>query len=235
MITIRRFAGIAAILAALMLSACTGRFDARLGAKGGATIEAKVGIPALVGAKLRALSGLAATTPVFDANAVDKALLVRKGIASTSASCPDPDSLSLSATISDLGALLGSPDIASLIAFDDAGAVKRLTLRFSRGHGQDILALLPGIDPGLVEALSPPALGGGDYTKAEYRDALATILGTKAMPAFDAASIDLSVTIPGTIVAFSGGKADGSTWKASIPLLDLLVLEKPIELSLSWR
>ena len=225
----------AALLGAFVLSSCSGRFDARFDAGGGATLDAKVALPSLVGAKLRALSGLDASTPIFDPKAVSKALLVRKGVSSAAASCPTPDSLSLSAEISDLGALLASPDLASFIQLDDKAGAKRMTIALSRDHGQDILALLPGIDPGLVEALSPPALGGGDYTKAEYRDALQTILGTKAMPAFDAASIDLSVSLPGAIVSSSGGRVEGSTWKATIPLLDLLVLEKPIVLTFSWR
>ncbi len=231
----RHFLIATALLGAFALSSCSGRFDARFGAEGGASLNATIGIPAIVGAKLRALSGLDASTPIFDPSAVSRALLVRKGIASAVASCPDPDSLSLSATISDLGALLASPDLSSLIKLDNTEGAKSLTIRLSRDHGQDILALLPGIDPGLVEALSPPALGGGDYTKVEYRDALQTILGTKAMPAFDAASVDLSVSVPGAIVSSSGGRVAGSTWKASIPLLDLLVLEKPLVLSFSWR
>lgn len=230
-------AGRAAMVVAtlgLLVTACSGRFDASIGKNGEASFSAKAGLPAVIAAKLRALSGMSASTPIFDAAAVQRTLLVRKGMGRAVASCPDPDSLSVSATIVDLGALIASPDLSQLLHLESAKGVSRLSISLSRDHGQDILALLPGIDPGLVEALSPPALGGGDYSKEEYRQALATILGSKSMPAFDAASIELAVTVPGAIVASSGGRVEGSTWKVDIPLLDLLVLDKPIELSLSW-
>jgi len=225
----------AAIFLAVLVSACSAGLDAKLDSNGSASLSARVTVPGPVAKKLRALSDVPPTTPFFDAAAVRKALLARKGMASASAWCPDPDSLAITASIADLGSLLAAPDIAGIVNLDAEGGTRRLSIRLSRDRSRDILALLPGIDPDLVDALSPPALGGGDYTKSEYRDALAAILGTNALPSLDAAAVDVSVTAPGEIVAHSGGRTEGSAWSASIPLLDLLVLEKPVEFSFSWR
>ncbi|HUX38970.1 MAG TPA: hypothetical protein VMV44_13805 [Rectinemataceae bacterium] len=218
-----------------LLSACSARLDSRLDAAGGADVSAKVSMPESLAAKLRAMAGMPASVPLFDASAARKALEARPGVSAVKASCPDPDSLDLAVSVTDLAAALAAPDIAGLVERDATGGTQRLRIRLSREHGKALLALVPGLDPSLVEALSPPALGGDDYSKQDYREALGSIIGTKSLPALDAASVSMTVKVPGDIVSYSGGKAEGSTWSVSVPLLDILVLEKPIELTLSWR
>lgn len=220
---------------AILSSGCSARFEASIDRGGGALISAKVSVSPSVAAKLRALAGAPETAPLFDPAAVKAGLSARKGVTSVSASRPDPDSLLVKVAVSDLSLLASAPDVSGIIGFDSEGGVRKLTISLSRDHGAELPGLFPGLDRDLVEALSPPALSGDDYSPAEYRDALATILGTKTLPALDAASIDIALHVPGEITAFKGGRVEGSTWRASIPLLDLLVLEKPIELSISWR
>ena len=70
---------------------------------------------------------------------------------------------------------------------------------------------------------------------AEYRAMLKSVLGEKAMPAMDAAAIGISLTAPNTVLASEGGALEGQTLKARIPMLDALVLEKPVELRLRWK
>ncbi len=218
-----------------LLSACSARLDGKLDAAGRAEFSVKVSMPGGLASKLRAMAGMPAALPLFDAAAAKKALEERAGVAAVEASCPDPDSLELSITVGDLAAALSSPDIEGLVERGAADGTQSLRILLSREHGKALLALVPGLDPALVEALSPPALGDNDSSKQDYREALASIIGTKSLPALDAASVSMALKVPGRIISSSGGRAEGSTWTASIPLLDILVLESPIELKLSWR
>jgi hypothetical protein len=154
-----------------------------------------------------------------------------------SIAAPTPDSLALAFTVADLGKALAPPDGAGpgLIVLRDAGWEKVLAIRIARGQGAALAALAPGLDPDLLETLSPPALGESDLSKAEYRQALGGIVGSKLLPELDAASIDCVVALPGAIVSRRGGTVEGSGWKLSIPLLDLLVLEKPVDLEVRWK
>jgi shikimate kinase len=94
---------------------------------------------------------------------------------------------------------------------------------------------MPGIDPNLLDALSPPALEEDPVTVEEYKTMLKTVLGEKAMPAMEAAAIKLSITAPGVVIGSGGGSLSGSTLSAKLPIIDLLVLEKPIEVWIRWR
>jgi hypothetical protein len=86
-----------------------------------------------------------------------------------------------------------------------------------------------------MDALSPPALEEDPVTVDEYRTMLASILGERAMPAMEAASLDLSISAPGEVIGSGGGILSGSTLATKVSLIDVLVLEKPIELWMRWK
>jgi hypothetical protein len=45
----------------------------------------------------------------------------------------------------------------------------------------------------------------------------------------------LSITAPGKVLASGGGSLSGSTLTATIPVIEILVLEKPIDAWLRWK
>jgi hypothetical protein len=55
------------------------------------------------------------------------------------------------------------------------------------------------------------------------------------MPAMKAAAIGLSLTAPGPVLGSGGGTLSGTTLTASIPILEVLALEKPIEIWIRWK
>ncbi len=107
--------------------------------------------------------------------------------------------------------------------------------RLERGSAKALTSLFPGIDPYLMDALSPPALEEDPVTSAEYRTMLKAVFGEKAMPSMEGAVIQINVTAPGVVVDSGGGRLSGSTLTARIPLIQVLNLEKPIELWLRWK
>ncbi|MEI6875486.1 MAG: hypothetical protein WCL50_10205 [Spirochaetota bacterium] len=224
-------------LAALLLTSCAANIAARLEQTGAASISVKASLPPLIAAKLRRLGGIPETTPLFDLRAVRASLASRSGLVIRSLSNPSPDSLGFAAETGNLEAALYQPetDDPGILSLRSSRGQTELVLRLVRGQGSAIAALAPGLDPDILEALAPPALDAGDWSRAEYREMLADILGSKILPELDAATIDCAVSLPGKIVSSKGGTIEGSTWKFSIPLFDLLVLEKPIEYRVRWQ
>jgi hypothetical protein len=224
-------------LATALLAACSGGASASIRADGGLRIQSSASVPAPLAARLRKLANLPEASPLFDVEATRKALAETEGLRLLSLSAADADSLALTLDIADLQSFVSGPRIA------DSGAVslssgtgwKELRVRLARGAAAPLAGLLPGLDPDLVEALSPPALDPEPISRAEYRRMLAGIIGEKAVVSLEGATMTLRLSAPGAVLASSGGKLEGQTLVVAIPALDLLVLEKPIEFTLRWK
>lgn len=224
-------------LATALLAACSGGASATLRADGGLRIQSSASVPAPLAARLRKLANLPEGSPLFDFEATRKALAESEGLRLLSLSAADPDSLALTVDIADLEAFLSGPRMAETgaIGLSSGAGWKELRVSLARGACAPLADLLPGLDPDLVEALSPPALDPEPITRAEYRRMLAGIIGEKAVVSLEGATLTLKLSAPGPVLASSGGKLEGQTLAVALPALDLLVLEKPIEFSLRWK
>jgi len=226
-----------ALIAAGILSACSGSVGAAFAADGGARVSVSLDMPKELSLRIKKLAGRKAESPLFDLAAIRASATSRKGISIIALSSPNPDSVRAEFSVADVSAFAASAKLADggvLLVSSQADKIE-VKLRLERGTAQELIALFPGIDPALLEALSPPAFGESTLTAAEYRETLSALLGKKNLPEIEAAAIDLRLTAPKPLLASSGGKQEGTSLVAKLPLIDLLVLEKPIELSLSWR
>lgn len=224
-------------LATALLAACSGGASASIRSDGGLRIQSSASVPAPLAARLRKLANLSETTSLFDFEAGRKAVSETEGLRLVSLSAADADSLSLTLDIADLQSFVAEPKIAGsgAISLSSGAGWKELRVRLARGACAPLADLLPGLDPDLVEALSPPALDPEPITRAEYRRMLAGIIGEKAVVSLESATMTLKLSAPGPVLASSGGKLEGQTLGVTLPALDLLVLEKPIEFSLRWK
>ena len=224
-------------LAAGLLASCSGKANAVIRQDGGLRLQAEASVPAPLAAKLRALSQQPATAPIFVVGSAEETLAGWPGLRLVAVGAPDPDSMTATLDIADLGAFLAEPRLAASGAarLSSGPGWKEFRVRLERGSCEALVGLLPGLDPGLMEALSPPALDPEPITRAEYRRMLAGIVGEKAVAALEGASYSLRLATPGPILASSGGRIEGQTLVVSLPAFDLLVLEKPMEFSLRWK
>ncbi|MFZ4615225.1 MAG: hypothetical protein ACOYM2_03395 [Rectinemataceae bacterium] len=221
----------------LLLSACQAGIATAIAKDGSAGISIKATMPKPLAAKLRAIGKLAPGSPVFDLHSIRTSLVARVGLSVDALANPDVDSFTATLSTADFGALLaglGEPGKGPA-KLTRNGEATELAITLDREGAAALAALVPGIEEDIIEALSPPAIEGGDWSRDEYREALAGVLGKTAMPAIDAGRIELSVTAPGPILSQQGGTVLGSTWKLGIPIIDLLVLDKPMEFRLAWK
>jgi len=229
------------IAATLLLSSCSARIGSAIGADGGARFTISAELPAPLAAKFRKLAAMGGTPgaegPFFDAGAIRKSLAARPGVSLISLSQPTPDSIRVEATARSLEELSSAPDIkdSKLISFSRGQGWAEFRIRIERGGAKAASALFSGIDPYILDALSPPALEEDPVSPAEYRTMLKGVLGERAMAGMEAAAIALTISAPGPVIASGGGSLSGSTLSAAIPVIDALVLEKPIELWLRWK
>jgi hypothetical protein len=231
--------GAAFLAIALLMSSCSGSLSARLRNDGGARISLQAEVPPLLSAKLRsfAKAGGGSSGSLFDATAIRSSIAARPALSLIDLTHGSPDSLGLEISVRSLEELAASPDLAGsgLLSLSKGPGWAECRLTLSRGSAKALGSLLPGIDPQLMQALSPPALEEDPVTEAEYRTMLKSILGSKAMPALESAALSLSFEAPGPVIESGGGKLMENRLSARIPVIKVLTLEKPIELWLRWK
>jgi hypothetical protein len=196
-------------------------------------------IPATIEAKLRSLSSLEPGQALVDPAAISRGAQAR-GLRPLAAPSAAPAAYRGSFALSDLQAFSASPGLAGtgLIAYARASGWASVRLRIGRDNAAALLAIFPGADEELLEALQPPALYDNPVSKAEYRSMLLALLGKSAAEALDNARFSLSLTLPGPILESEGvtiraGNAPVASF--ALPILDALTLEKPVELFARWQ
>jgi hypothetical protein len=223
-----------------LLASCSASVSSVIRADGGARISVKAEVPAPLAAKLRKLGAVGSsvpTGPFFDVAALRASIAARPAFTLIDIAQPSPDSIRVEVSARSLEELAASPDLkgSGLITVSRGADWTELRFRLERGGAKALAALFPGIDPYLMDALSPPALEEDPVTTDEYKSMLESVLGEKAMPVMEAATVNLTFSAPGAVIGSGGGSLLGSILTAKISLIQALVLEKPIEVWLRWK
>lgn len=248
---------------ALWVTSCGSTATLTLRTDGFATISILAEVPAVVDVKIRgfmssqelasgtgqpgktsASGGSAAArsrsaagqAPLFDADAIGKAMKARKALVLKSVT-PTASSYSGEFTLGTLGdTLKADPALASLMSLSTAGTITTCTLSLSRDNATALADLFPGIDPYLLEALQPPALFPNPVTTGEYRSMLSALLGQAAVQAMDRLACTFEIATPGDITTVIGGeRISARRARMSIGTIAAMVLETPVRFSVSWR
>ncbi|HSV55675.1 MAG TPA: hypothetical protein VLH39_01020 [Magnetospirillaceae bacterium] len=228
------------ILAALAsLASCAASLSLELKTDGSGTFAVDARVPGAVAARLRSFAAAAsspASGPLFDPSAVRRRS-AELGLAAVAAETPSPDRFRGSFSMASLAAVASGPELAQagVLVYSQSDGAKTLTFSLSRANAWVLPDLFPGLDPYVLEALSPPALDQYPLTAPEYREMLAALLGQTALRDLEAAEIRIQIRTPSPIVRHSGGDATGRTFTAVLSFMDILVLERPVEFSVAWR
>ncbi|HUW40966.1 MAG TPA: hypothetical protein VMV90_08130 [Rectinemataceae bacterium] len=229
--------GAAFLMLALGLASCSSSVVGSIAPEGGAELTIDLAISPPLADKLRRLSQTQPGKPLFDSSAIRKSIESRSDLRLVSLSEPSPDSVRAVVAVPSILRLASSPELRGtrLIAIARGPGWQELRVRLERGHAAALTRLFPGIDPDLVDSLSPPALETDPTSVSDYRSMLASVFGERVMPALDSARLRVSLSAPAEVLDSGGGKLEGRTLEVSVPAIDALVLEKPIEFWLRWK
>jgi hypothetical protein len=242
---IARLAVLSALaVTAMALSGCSGHYAINIEAGGAASAHMETsldeGVIRGVMTRMAEYAGEeapAAGEPFFDKKAISDSFAGRKDVNLKKVEILGPASMAVTVSVPDI-AKVGSQNggESPFFKLKKANGLNTLMFSLDRGNVARLPEIFPTMDSGLLELLSPPSLYGDDISAQEYRDSsLALFLGTKNLPSIDKSAAEIKITVPSKITASTGGKAEGATFTASLPLLTVLVLERPFEFSLSWK
>jgi hypothetical protein len=212
-----------------------------MNADGSGILIVEARIPEAAASRLRSFRAAGApdspeNAVFFDVPAIRRETSAR-GMLPLATETSSPNAFHGSFSIHSLENVTDAPELkqAGVLRLDSSGGRSTLKFALSRENAEALPAFFPGLDPYILETLSPPALDPYPVTASEYREMLAALLGEAAMKELDRAEARIQVKVPGRIVRASGGSVSDRTFTADLKLLDLLVLEKPIDFSVSWE
>ena len=236
-----------AALALLLLAGCSMKQQIALNPNGSGTAEIHVTLGTLVVKYMDDIlgslgaGGSANEPPLFDLGQIRSAFGELPGVKLVTLSAPTRSSLRLDLSFSDINKVFpattgGAP---SPLQFTDHSGEKTLRFLLSQDTWPAVAALPPLQNDPLLASLGPQ--GGQRSTEADYLNLMEYAFADyaskeKVKEAITQAEVDISVSVKGTIVAHTGGVLQNkSSISFQIPLIKLVTLAQPIELSVSFR
>jgi len=187
---------------------------------------------------LQAVTGAAAAPDgqLFDVKALQKELAARPGLTVKKVAAPSPDLLEIDLAFRSVEEVYGSVESvkkSGLLVYAVSGGQHALKVHIDRKNFKELSAVFPAMDGAAFESIAPQEQD--DITESEYLDMISFTLGPDGPALLKKSFIDLVVKPEGTIVAQTGGTVANGAVTFRIPLLRLLVLDKPLDYSVSWK
>ncbi|MFA6732306.1 MAG: hypothetical protein WCS07_06165 [Sphaerochaeta sp.] len=111
---------------------------------------------------------------------------------------------------------------------------KSLTFSLSMDNYSQLVPVIPFLADENFEAFGPVYNQG--LSEADYLEMISFMLGEEGPPAIEQSFITLRIETPGPITTFTGGKKiSDQVYEFSFPLIDFLLLAKPITFSVQWQ
>lgn len=109
------------------------------------------------------------------------------------------------------------------------------SLTLSRETTPQLLSLFTAEVRDYLDALMAPIASGEKQTSGEYLALLTSVYGKTIAQEIESSLISLEIQVPGTITQVIGGTWTGNRAVFNIPLVDLLVMQKPLVYQISWK
>jgi hypothetical protein len=172
----------------------------------------------------------------FDAVSLRKDFESRPGITVTKAETPTPDSLDLELSfdsIQDVFAREETLKNTAALAYSESDGKKTIRLHLDRGNYAQLARTFPLLGNPAFAALGPQP--NETTSDADYLEMVRFSIGEDAPALLKKSYLTLTLNPEGEIVSQSGGDISGGAVVFRIPLLRLLVLDRPIDCTVTYR
>jgi len=230
------------LLAVLVpLSSCSARIDGRLVENGTLTVLLDASLQPKMASLMGKLSGSGSDAVLLDAAGLAASLRQAPGVAAADLRNPDPRRVAGTVLVTDLNRFLSATGPGKgqqpprFVDYESSAAAGRILVRLDHGAAPALLALLSPDVVDYLAALMAPAATGEVLSRDEYLDLVRSVYGDGIAAELREASIKVVLEVPGTVVAVRSGSFSGSRATVSVPLLAVLVLDRPFEYEVSWK
>lgn len=237
---------IAGLTALLLLSSCTMKQEIYLDKSGEGEVRFEIGMASYLGEVIEQLEMLlepdtkisGKEDSFFDVQAIEKGFSGNENISSIKLETPDKLNLEGSFRFSSVESMLadvekGSPG-SRLISFSKGASSSELNVKITRETIAALIESNPALNNPLVENFGPASTVG--LSSDDYLDMMEFALGEESRLGIQSSKLSLTIEVAGKILSQTGGtKIDSSTVRYDIPLLDILILDKNLNYTLSYQ
>jgi len=236
---------IVALFILVFMVSCSARINGILREGGSADLSIQASLEprmTLLIRSFKAMMGNSGSDLILDGPSISRSMAASPGVASAALTNTGPAALEGRVVIRKVEDFLSPVKEKRFISYwegvEAERASGRIIVSLDRETAPELIALLSPEAVEYLSALMAPAVIGEDISKPEYLKLVSSLYGSAIADEIRNAKIQVSIGFPGTITTIRGGTASGSSGRQAqfeLPLLDLLVLERPLTWEVSWQ
>ncbi|MDR0586943.1 MAG: hypothetical protein LBG26_06865 [Treponema sp.] len=231
------FAGFAACFA--VLASCSASVSGVLQRDSSGSLSLKAALEPKTAAMIRAFGSLQgeSAAPVLNSGTINRSLGAAPGIKAVALKNTAEEAIEGTILVSKAGDFLASNRGKNLVSYEPAQAGRpggRLGIHLDRESGPETLRRMSDEAADYLSVLMAPLATGESLGKSEYLPLVASVYGEGVAAEIAAARLKVVITVPGTVTSVKGGSFSGREARFDIPLLDILVLETPLDYEITW-
>lgn len=218
------------LIALLGLAGCTSSQAIALDGAGGGTAHVRFEVKKLFADAFSSGKG----GGIFDTAKVKAGLEKRPGFRVTKIASPTPETLEMALAFRDIRGLFSDDpaDNDGIVRITEKGGQTTIALHLDRGSARKLGALTADISNPAFREMSPREQK--TRTEAEYLEAIEFAYGKDAPKLMKASSLKIAITVDGQLVSQAGGRIENGAAVFEVPLLRMLMLEKPLDYSVTF-
>ncbi|GHU43128.1 hypothetical protein FACS1894190_13280 [Spirochaetia bacterium] len=223
-----------ALAAVLVFTSCAAGLRGEIKSDGSAALDFSSSLLPSIGRLIRQAQGINTSgTVILNAAEINNSFEKAPGVKSVKFQTSQSDTLEGPIVIEKIDAFLEGTK-AKFINWKSSPAGGSFEVVLNRENGALILSQISPDVTDYISTLMAPIATGEILTKKEYLSLLTDVYGKKMADEITAAFFNVSLIFPSTVRRVTGGKSQGRTASFSVPLCDMLVLEKPLVLKVEW-
>lgn len=172
---------------------------------------------------------------IFDLTEVKKSFESRPGITVTRAATPTKTSMEVDIAYKSIKTLFTDDSLAGtgVAAYSEAAGAKTLKIHLDKTNYTKLAVVFPVLSDPLFAGMGPQP--NEKMTEAEYLKMIEFSLGPDGAAGLTKSFIVLTMRPEGQILSQTGGTVTEGAVTFKIPLLKVLVLDAPLDYSLTWK
>jgi hypothetical protein len=232
----------AAVIMAVLCASCSTKQTIVIRSDGSGTLAMHVEVARLLHEYVARLSEVS-DKPVlgpggafFDAESMRKDFESRPGVTVTKAATPSNDSLDLELSFNSIQDIFAQDQPlknAAALAYSESDGKKTIRLHLDRSNYPQLARMFPLLASPAFAAFGPQV--NDTTTDDEYMEMVRFSIGDDAPALLKKSYLTLTLAPEGQILSQSGGELTGGAAVFRIPLVRLLVLDKPLDYSVTFN
>jgi hypothetical protein len=185
---------------------------------------------------LSALTGETLEDGVFNVEEIKEEFAERDDVTLLSIGTPTRDTLDMKLRYTSIEDVFSSEQElreSGIVRFEKVGQGYSVRFHLDRANFPAVMTFIPALQNPLFEGLGPQE--NDDITEEEYYELMDLALGEGGAESVRNSYIETEVNVKGTLVSQSGGKTTPGGVTFTVPLIRVLLLDKPLDYSLVFK